>query len=181
LQNHAIMKQISQQRQIATANIALEKSKLLPDFSVGYNNVSIKGTGADDKVYGSDKRFNSVQVGIGIPIFAKAQKEKVNSAKFIMQIAESNYAVGLQQLQSEYNKTFTQYNKYKQTVQYFESTALKNADLIASTANKQLANGSINYLEWTQMIAQSTMVKSDYVEVLKNFNEAIIQLNYFNN
>jgi cobalt-zinc-cadmium resistance protein CzcA len=181
LKQHPLVKLIEQQQQIADANLAVEKSKLLPDVSVAYNNTSIRGTGADNVLYGASQRFSSVQVGVGIPIFTKAQKEKINSAKFSKQVAQSTYINGLQSLQSEYQQAINQYNKYLQTVHYFENTALKNATLITVTANQQLANGNINYLEWVQLINQATVVKSDYVEAVKNLNEAINQLNYFIN
>jgi heavy metal efflux system protein len=181
LKEHAAMKAVQQQQQIADAVILVEKSRLSPDLSVGYNNTSIEGTGADNKVYSSGKRFHSVQVGVGIPIFAKAQKEKINSARFNRQVAENNYAVELRSLQSAYQEAFAQYNKYLETVRYFETKALKNAALITATANQQLANGNINYLEWVQLISQATTVKSDYAEAIKNLNESIIQLNYFTN
>ena len=181
LKEHPVIKIIQQQQQIANATLKLEKSRLLPDVFIGYNNMSIQGTGADNKLYSTSKRFNSVQVGIGIPIFAKAQKAKINSAKFTRQVAESNYAVGLQTLQSEYQTAFAQYNKYLQTVQYFENTALKNAALITTIANQQLTNGNINYLEWVQVINQAIAVKNDYTEAVKMLNESILQLNYFTN
>ncbi|CAN5466715.1 hypothetical protein BH11BAC5_BH11BAC5_39000 [soil metagenome] len=181
LRDHATMQLVQQQEQIAAANIAVEKSRLLPDLLAGYSNTSIKGTGADNKIYGSGKRFNAVQIGIGIPLFAKAQKEKISSAKFSRQIAEHNYTASLQNIQSEYEAAVAQFNKYKQTVRYFETEALKNASLIINTANQQLANGNINYLEWVQLVNQSVIVKSDYTEAIKNLNESIIQLNYFNN
>ena len=181
LKEHAAMKAVQQQQQIADAVILVEKSRLSPDVSVGYNNTSIEGTGADNKVYSSSKRFHSVQVGVGIPIFAKAQKEKINSARFNRQVAENNYAVELRSLQSAYQEAYAQYNKYLETVRYFETKALKNAALITATANQQMANGNINYLEWVQLISQATTVKSDYAEAIKNLNESIIQLNYFTN
>ena len=89
--------------------------------------------------------------------------------------------MGLQSLQAEYHVAFSAYTKYRQTVEYFENTALANAQLITTTANTQIFNGNINYLEWVQMINQATVVKSDYVEAIKNLNESIIQLNYFTN
>ena len=49
LKNHATLRLIEQQKQVANANLEVEKSKLLPDFSLGYNNSSIRGTGADNK------------------------------------------------------------------------------------------------------------------------------------
>ncbi|MGZ5221367.1 MAG: TolC family protein, partial [Chitinophagaceae bacterium] len=181
LNEHPELKAIRQQQQIADATIQVEKSRLLPDLSFGYNNVSIQGTGADDKIYSSSKRFNSVQLGIGIPIFNTAQKAKINSAILNKKVAENNYSAGLQMLQTEYQAAIAQYYKYLQTVQYFESKALNNALVIVATANLQLANGIINYLEWVQVINQATAVKSDYIEAVRGLNESVIQLNYYIN
>ena len=96
-----------------------------------------------------------------------------------MQVAQSNYASGLQNLQVEYLAAFSAYRKNIQTVAYFEDAALANAQLITATANTQLANGDINYLQWAQLVNQATTIKSDYVEALRILNESVVQLNYF--
>jgi cobalt-zinc-cadmium resistance protein CzcA len=181
LREHPLMKVFEQQKQIAENIIEVEKSRLLPDLTIGYNNTSMQGIGADDKFYNSSARFGAVQVGVGIPIFFGTQKARINSAKFNKQIVESNYTSGLQNLQTEYESALRQYNKYLQSVSYYENTALKNAELISATANKQLSAGSINYLEWVQLINQALTVKNDYAEAVKNLNEVVIQLNYLNN
>jgi cobalt-zinc-cadmium resistance protein CzcA len=181
LKEHPSLKMILHQQQLAEAVIEVEKSLLMPGFTVGYNNSSIKGMGADNKLYGTDTRFSAVQIGVGIPIFAKAQKSKIAGAKLNKQVAENNYTIGLQNMQSNYQSALLQYRKYLHAVQYFESTALKNAQTITNTANLQLANGGINYLEWVQLINQSTIVKNDYIESVKSLNESIIQLHYLIN
>ncbi|MCO5947517.1 CusA/CzcA family heavy metal efflux RND transporter [Mucilaginibacter flavidus] len=181
LKEHPAVKLIAQQQQIANAAIRVEKSRLLPDLSIGYNNTSIKGIGADNKLYNGSNRFNSVQVGIGIPIFAGAQKARINSARVNKQIAESNFALEVQNITSAYRAANLQYQKYLQTVSYFESKPLKNAELITNTANQQIAAGNINYLEWAQLLNQATTIKNDYLEAVRSLNEAVIQLNYFSN
>lgn len=180
LQN-PILKVFEQQKQIAANVVKVEKSKLLPDLMIGYNNSSMQGFGADDKYYSNAARFGAVQFAVGIPIFYGTQKAKINSAKFNREIAESNYATGLQNLQAESQSALRQYNKYAQSIAYYENTALKNAALVTTTANKQLAAGSINFLEWVQLINQAMTVENDYVEAVKHLNETIIQLNYLNN
>ena len=181
LVKHSSLQLVKQQQEIALASLQLEKSRLLPDLTLGYNNASIKGMGADNKIYGAGQRFSSFQLGIALPVFAKAQKEKISSARFAQQVAVNNYTVAFQTLQAEYRLALIEYQKYVQAVQYFEKKALKNAGLIASTANQQLAAGSINYLEWVQLITQSVSIKSDYADAVKNLNDAVLQLNYFNN
>lgn len=178
INNHPVLKSIQQQQQIAQAGVAFEQSKLLPDLSLGYLNGSIRGIGADDIFY-SGKRFSAFQLGVGIPIFNKAQKARINSATLNEKIAESQYQQVKQQINTEYQVAMAQYQKFQSTVQYMERTGLKNAQIITETANKQLAAGEINYLEWVQLINQATLVRSDYIEAVRSLNEAIIQLIYF--
>jgi len=178
LRNHPILQSMLQQQSIALANTEVEKSKLLPDLSLGILNGSIRGVGADNIFY-SGKRFNSVQVGMGIPLFTKAQKARINSAVLSEKMAESKFQQVKQQLTTEYQTAIAQYAKYLATVQYLEKTGLKNAQVITETANKQLSAGLINYLEWVQLINQATSVRNDYTEAVRNLNESIIQLTYY--
>ncbi|MDP4286085.1 MAG: CusA/CzcA family heavy metal efflux RND transporter [Bacteroidota bacterium] len=181
LGEHPEVKIMLQQQKTAMASLQLAKSKLLPDIAFGYNNTSMKGTGADDKYYTASKRFSAVQVGIGIPIFNKSQKAKINSEKVNIMLAEGKLDAGLQNLLTQYNIALDNYKKYSETVSHYENNLLDNAELITSTANKQLAAGNINYLEWVQLINQSITVKSDYLDAVKNLNQSIIDLNYYSN
>ncbi|MDZ7647871.1 MAG: TolC family protein [Cytophagales bacterium] len=60
-----------------------------------------------------------------------------------------------------------------------EQTGLTNATLISDTANKQFANGGINYLEWVMLTNQAISLRNEYLIAVNNLNESIIQLNYF--
>jgi cobalt-zinc-cadmium resistance protein CzcA len=181
LNAHPYLRQIQQQQDIAKAAIKAEQAKLLPEFLVGVNNMSIRGTGADDKVYASSHRFTSVQAGIAVPIFTRAQKAKVKAARFSNNIAVNKYNSSVQALQAEYDAALLMYQKHWQTVDYMEKNNLVTAALISSTASLQFSNGSINYLEWAMLVNQSVATQNDYIEAVKNLNDAIIQLRYFNN
>jgi len=180
IKQHPALMLSAQQLQTADAAVALEKSKLLPDLSIGYNNTSIRGTGADNVFYKGSTRFNSVQIGVGVPIFAGSQKARIKSAKLNKQVAEGNYAADVQNINAAYNEAILQQEKYAKAVKYFEDQALKNAALITTAANQQLAAGNINYLEWVQLINQATAVKSEYINTINSLVEATIQVNYFN-
>jgi len=76
-----------------------------------------------------------------------------------------------------FDRKFGTGNKFNKTVEYYEKTALSNAILINTTAQQQLINGSINYLEWVTLTNQATNIRNDYIEAVKNLNESIIQIN----
>lgn len=181
LATHPEIQYWKQQQQIATANTKLEQSKLSPDLTFGYNIMGMRGMGADDKIYNSTPRFQSVQVGLGIPIFNGGQKAKINAAKTNETVVANEYHLKLKELETGYQSAFKQYLKFEQAVQYFENTALKNADILTSTAKKQFLSGEINYLEWVLLINQSIQIQSDYIEAIKNRNNALTELNFYLN
>eukprot|EP01136_Pigoraptor_vietnamica_P014541 Opistho-1_new@56841 len=178
LTDHPLLTVLQQQKMAALANTALEKAKLLPDINIGYSNTSIRGMGADNIVYGSGNRFGAAMLGVGIPIFAGAQKARINSSRALERVSENNYQLQLQTLETQYKTAVTQYLAGLQSVAYFEKTALPNADLIVRTANKQFLNGEINYLEWVMLSNQSIVIENNYLDALKMLNESLIHITY---
>lgn len=178
ISKHPTLQVLQQQKEISIVKTQLEKSKLLPNLNIGYYNMSMKGTGADNVLYSTSTRFNSVQFGLGVPLLFGSQKAKINSSKTLELVYENNYQIGLQTLNIEYQKAFKQYQTQLQSVKYFEETALQNANTITKTANQQFANGSINYLEWTMLINNAVSIQSNYADAVKDHNLSIIQLNY---
>lgn len=181
LTSHPEMQFLKQQQQIANAVTKSEQSKLLPDLSFGYNLMGMRGMGPDDKLYNSTPQFHSIQIGLGIPVFTGSQKAKINAAKINENIAANEYEWKLKNFENAYHSAFMEYQKFEEMVRYFESTALKNAATITETAEKQFLNGDINYLEWVLLINQAIGIQSDYIEAVKNLNNALAELNFYNN
>ncbi|MFY7899489.1 MAG: TolC family protein [Chitinophagaceae bacterium] len=179
LQNHPVILQTKQEQAIAIANTQNASAQLLPTFTVGINNTSIRGIGADDKSYAGSYRFQSVQVGTSIPVFNKSQKVKVKAAKIAEQIANNNYHVQLQQLVTAQQTAALQVQQQEKALAVYLKDLLPNADTIFATAQLQLYNGVINYLEWVQLIHQVISIRSEYINTIYKKNKAIVQLHYF--
>ena len=178
INDHPLLKLMLQQKQISIANTQLEKSKLLPDINVGYYNMTMKGVGSDNVLYNGSNRFQSTQIGVGIPLFFGAQKARISASKMFQLITESNYLQQKQVIEKQYQSAYSQYQNYVKTITYFEQTALKNVTLINEIANKQFVDGDINYLDWVMLTNQAINIKSNYIDAIKALNESIIQLNY---
>lgn len=178
---HPLVQYWEQQQSIAIANTNVEQSKLLPDITFGYNIMGMRGMGANDIDYNSNLRFHSVQIGLGIPIFNGSQKSKINASRINEQIASNEYEVNLKNFETIFLQTMKQYQKYQDAVVYFENTALENARTIKTTANKQFLNGAINYLEWVLLMNQAISIQSEYIEALRNKNNAIAEINFYLN
>jgi len=178
INQHPLLKIMEQQKKISMISRKLERSKLLPDFNIGYYNMTMQGSGSDNKTYTSSTRFQSVQLGLGIPLFFGAQKAKMNAAKINQSISENLYQLEKNALQNQYQSLLMQHQANTIALTYFENTGLKNAQLIFETANKQFSNGEIDYLDWVMLTNQAINLQSNYMDAVKSYNETIIQINY---
>lgn len=178
---HPYILQLKQLQQISRAGNRVEKAKLLPGFNIAYNNMSMRGTGADDVTYNYSQRFQSVQLGLGVPLFFGAQKARIRSTKTNQLIRDNELQLGIQQMETEYSKALVSYETSQKALKYYEETGLNNAATIITAASKELASGEINYSQWVLFINQATSLKSDYANALFQYNQSIIQLNYLQN
>ncbi|WP_109699450.1 CusA/CzcA family heavy metal efflux RND transporter [Chitinophaga deserti] len=174
LAEHPLLRLQRQQEKAAEAAILVEKSKLLPELSAGYNNLSIR----DGVRYDRGSRFQSFQVGVAIPVFTGSQKARIKSAKTFRRIVENETAYNTQALLAQYQTALAQVSQYGEIVHDFEDGTLRNALEITGTLNRQLEGGEINYLEWTVLNQQSLNTQLDYLEAVKNLNNSINHLNY---
>lgn len=174
--NPVVLKQLEQEKNIQNAKLTAEKAKLLPSFNVGYNNMSIYGTGPDNKFYDRSKRFHSGMIGIGIPVFNTAQKSVIEAQKINQLIAENNYQLGLLQLKNMYSQNFGQFQRLREEVFYYQKTGLENSNTMLKTAGEQYFNGEIDYLEWTLLVNQAFEIQNRYIDKLKELNDKIIEL-----
>lgn len=179
--SHPLIQYWKQQQNIAVANTRVEQSKLLPEITLGYNIMGMKGMGVNNIEYDRQLRFHSVQFGLGIPIFNGSQKSKINASKINEQIAGNAYESNLKNIEMKFENAVMQYQKYQDAVLYFEVTALENAETIKTTADKQFLNGAINYLEWVLLMNQAIDIQSDYIEALRNRNNALTEINFYLN
>lgn len=179
--NHPNLQFLTQNINIAKSNTAVEQSKLLPEFSVGYNNGSFRGIGPDEKAYKSLNRFHSLQFGLGIPIFKSYLKEKIKASKINETIAENNLQIEKNGLNNLLEATINQQKANLKIVSDYENFGLKNVEILNEVALKQLNNGEINYLDFVQLINQNISVQLNYFDAVGSLNESTIQLNYLSN
>lgn len=175
---HPTLSLSRQKVKIANANLALEKSRLLPDLTVGYFNQSIRGIGADEKFYNSATRFDGFQIGLGIPIFSGYQRSKIAAARVQIDISKNLLNEKREQVQKEWKAAISQYKSSAEVVTYFESSQLPNVEVLTETIARQFAAGEKDYLEWVMLNNQALLIRSNYLDAIKKLNESISQINY---
>ncbi len=180
LLKHPFIQLVEADLLVAQSTIQLEKSKRNPSLMLSGMSGTMYGIGSNNLTYNYSTRFNSVQVGVGIPLLSK-QKEYIKLAEINAKIASNNLEIENQHFTNQFNIAFKQYEVQNALVTELEQKALPNAKIIFETAQAQFINGDINYLEWAMLVNQSVQIQSNYQDAVYKLNESCIQLIYLLN
>lgn len=170
---------LNQQLEISRYETKIERSKMLPDFNIGYFNQSLNGTQFNNGVeqnFNSGNRFTGIQAGISIPLWFGPYNSRIQAAKLNGKIAESNLQAQQLLIQGQLNTITQEFQKYQSTVDYYEKKALPQAELIIQNANKAFKAGEIGYFEYLQGLNQAIKIKTDYLNYLMLYNQSIISI-----
>lgn len=178
ISNHLQIKLIQKQKEANEAAIKVEKAALIPEITMGYYTMTMKGMGADDVLYGSKDRFQSFQMNLGIPIFTGANKARRAAFKINTEILENQVVMQKNQVENEIRAFENKKQNDELILKNYEENILPGAKLMIATANNQLYKGEINYMEWSWIMNQALESRLDYLEKVKSFNDTIIQLLY---
>lgn len=183
LSNHPQTVFYQQQFKVANAELEVEKTRLLPDFNIGYSHqFLIKGFNPAkiDRQYAPNTRIAGFQIGTTIPLFSGAQRARINAAKIYTQLVQSQAQAAQAGLQTQYLTQSNEYLKQKEGLDYYETIGLKQADEIIRISQISYKLGEIGYVEYIQNLTMAFDTKLRYLEALNLYNQAIIQLNYVN-
>jgi cobalt-zinc-cadmium resistance protein CzcA len=172
-----VIAQQQQQIVIADKTIRLERSLAAPDFTIGYFNQSIIGT-QDNVYYGAGKRFQGVQAGIAIPLFYKPYAARISAAKIEKQQAATQLDFFRTNLTGEYSQATQELLKNARSIDYYEKSALPNADLIRQQAQLAFQNGEIGYVELLQSLKTSSDIRLGYLQAIHLYNQSVYRIKY---
>jgi cobalt-zinc-cadmium resistance protein CzcA len=143
---------------------AVERERLKPDVRFGLTTQSIENVGGQ----------NFVQAGLAIPIFGKAQKAKIASAKLQEEAFLSQKIQTESALQTDYKNAEAAVAKYRASLAYYTTMALPQAILLEKTALKSYQQGEIEYVEMLQNTQQAWQIRESYLQEVNAYNQAII-------
>jgi heavy metal efflux system protein len=176
-----LLNYLKQQVLVSEKVILVEKSRLLPDLSLGYFNQSLIGTqnlNGQDRFFGGNYRFQGFQIGLALPLWAKAQRARVQTSQIQAKLAETQVELAQKTLQGEFEQATQEYLKLKAGLEFYDQSALKNADLILSQAQKAFRSGEIGYLEYSQALNRVLAIQDNYLMMLNGHNQAVIHLEF---
>ncbi len=183
LQN-PLLKLQQQQVLLSEQQHALEKSRLLPSLNIGYNSSTMIGWQATsqntEKYFGSNRRFSSVTAGVGIPLFPRAQRSRINAAGILTTQRSIELEATRQQVNTDLNNATKLYLQNRQAILNYQSTLLTNAKIIINAATHKLNAGDIGYLNWVIVINQAIQIRTEYLDIVQQHNDAAFEIEKLN-
>ncbi|WP_020526915.1 CusA/CzcA family heavy metal efflux RND transporter [Flexithrix dorotheae] len=153
---------------LAQKELSIEKSRITPKLSLGYFNQSLLGV----------NNYDGWQVKLAFPLWFVPQKGNIQAKKIEIDRAANLYVYSQFQLNKELEIRLQEYRKYSNKLDYFENTALKQAEIITGKSGELYQLGEIGYYEHIQNLSKAVEIRLDYWDTLKEYNKTIIQVNY---
>ena len=170
---------VQQQVEVSRVERKLEKSKMLPDLSIGYYSQTIQGVqeiNGIPRTFDKGDRFTGIQAGIAIPLWFKPFTSKINAAKLKEQVTQTNAELYSKSLKGNFRTLLGEYNKYNNSLAYYEKQAIPEADLIIEQSTLSYKAGQMDYLEYIQSLSRGLSIKQNYLDALNNYNQIIISI-----
>jgi cobalt-zinc-cadmium resistance protein CzcA len=168
------------QLQLQQQNISIAQAEI--DLQRQSRKANFEGRFFSQRLYGVSNPYSGFSVSMGIPLFGgSTYRNKIKAAELERSYQQSvlNYE-GLT-LSTNYNQAYQQLQKDLELLKYYESIGLVQAEAVIKSANLAYRGGEINFAELTQYLTQATDIQKNYLDVLNQFNQSAIQLNYYLN
>lgn len=158
-----------QQAAVQKSKQNIERSKFFPEMYAGYFNQEI------DQVRG----FSGWQAGLSFPLWFLPKHAAARQARYDRQMAQNELEYQQYALAKVTgNLRLKILNRQKQ-ITYYQQYALRQADVILSTAKIQYQKEEIGYLEYLQSFSAAMSAKKEYLQVLSEYNQSILELEFY--
>lgn len=170
LQTNPKLQFLNQQIALQQAKHRLEGAKLLPDIRFNVNSQTFNNVG--------NGRYFVYGVGLAFPLFARSQTQQIKAAGISVSKARTKQALFVKNLKGAYVSATAHFQKYAQSLAFYNNTALPQARLILSNAKAGYKSGEIGYVAYIQSLNQALAIENDYLDIVHQYNLAVIELEY---
>ena len=171
--SHPLIALQEQQVNIASANVRVQKRGMLPDFS---------GRFFSQRLWDANDPFTGFSVTAAFPVFGVGTyRNKIREADAGRKAAETQLSYEQQRLETERANALSKIDRNQALLQFYETAGLQQADEIMVAATQSYHAGEISFAELSQFIGQAVTIRNSYLDALNQYNQSVIEYNYFSN
>lgn len=172
---------LQSQKEVSEKNLSVVKQGYLPSFNFALKNqFLIKGFNPYDV---ERERFNKgnfmgFEVGVSVPLFFGEQRAKTKAAKREVEMARVQQEEVVQAMQKQYQTYINDFYKAKNSLDYYTSQGIIQADDITRISQISYEKGEIGYVEYIQNLKTAVEIHLQRANAVNEYNQTIIMLNY---
>ncbi|MGN0052448.1 MAG: CusA/CzcA family heavy metal efflux RND transporter [Bacteroides sp.] len=151
------------------AQVKVEKSRFFPELSVGYALQKIAPL----------KGLDSWSVGVSFPVIFFPQRSRVRQARQEALMAGWEAEENRTQLSNKVDELRTQLKKQRETIDYFTSAALREADELHRNALTLYQESETGIAELIQSLNSARDIRRNYIESLRDYLILTIELELY--
>lgn len=157
---------------LAQKQIAVERSKAMPELQLGYWSPSFEG---DVGIY------NVVQAGFSVPLLWRAYRSQIEQAKLKEIQAQNELSYQKNAISEEKKAVLIKLQNLQSILESYHNEQLPQAEELTNLAQIRYKEGEISVLQLVQIQQQTLQTSLSYLETLENFNSSLAMWEFLNN
>ncbi|TPG71760.1 CusA/CzcA family heavy metal efflux RND transporter [Hymenobacter nivis] len=158
---------LRQQVAVSQQQTRVEQLRRLPDVRAGYFQQTLRP---------EYQALSVVQLGLAIPLVGGAGRARVAAARLGEQVAAGQLAYATSQLGTQVRTLRLQLRRARASLDYYEQSALPQARLILSTAEKSFRAGDIDYVTYVVNTEPAWQIQINYLDQAQRYNDLVVSV-----
>lgn len=167
---------------LAASQTTLEKNRMVPEFTAGYNNMSFVGyqstDGVNQRYLGPGERFSSCNLTLSLPIFNKAAKNKVKAGHISEEIAGMQVSIAGQELKSRLLQLKEELRKWQLYADYYNKEGRDQSATLMEQAGISYEKGETGYLEWAMLAGKAIQIRLGALDAMLQLHLVQTEIDY---
>lgn len=148
--------------------IDVEKANALPGFMVGYYNQGTRESNLGLRL----------RAGVSIPLWVGQYKSRIAAVQTGHEIAKQRIETQKLTLSTDLQAAQGDLARYRNSLNYFQTTALRQADELIAIARRLFEGGQTDYIGFLRTTNDAFSIKLRYLETLQYYHQTVLTINY---
>ena len=170
LANNLSLNYSSQQIAVASKQLAVNRQRAMPGFTVAFLNQGEMDTPFRNRFY----------AGIRIPLWYWQYNGNTAAARNHVDAAKYEFQANQLQIHANIQEAHEKFIAYSDALFGYNNEVLKDADALVNAAGRFFNSGNNSYMDYLRNLASATEVTLSYWEIVKNYNQTLIYIQYLN-
>lgn len=169
VKNHPLLEEKQKKVELREAETEVDRSDYWPDLFAGYKLQRID----------EEDGFYAVEVGMRIPLWFGAIRNRVKAGEIKERIAESRLETTRLRINTGYYEALETWKKRKIQYDLQHERLQELGKELRRTAERRYKEGDIDYATYTNNMQQAIEIEKNWLDSVMKLNKSVAELNYY--